>query len=43
MALSTLQPTDPTNPWDPTSGCQACCSGTPFPTQEQFDVIAVDL
>ena len=36
------EPTKPTFPWDPT-GCQACCSGTPFPTEPQADVISVEM
>ena len=32
--------TEPKYPWDPT-GCQACCSGEPFPTETQASVTAV--
>lgn len=35
-------PTQPSYPWDPT-GCQACCSGTPFPTEEQTSVSSVSM
>lgn len=34
--------TEPKYPWDPT-GCQACCSGEPFPSPEAADVASVSM
>lgn len=28
-------------PWDPSTGCQACCSGEPFPSEPLSDVSTV--
>jgi hypothetical protein len=40
--MAYIQPsTDPLYPWDPNTGCQACCSGEPYPTEPQVSVSAV--
>ena len=30
------------DPWDPSTGCQACCSGEPFPDPTLNSVSSVD-
>lgn len=30
-------------PWDPTTGCMACCSGEPFPTEPIYTVSRTSL
>ena len=41
MAL--IRPTtEPTFPWDP-PGCEACCSGEPFPSEPLASVSTVSL
>lgn len=39
--ISSPTPYDPTDPNNP--GCEACCSGTPFPTLESQSVITVEM